>query len=126
MTLAQLGEPDFWARWVAIMILNLTLSGDNALVIALAVRHLPRRQEWPGRMWGTVGAVVLRVLFTGIVAFLLRIPLLQAVGGCVLVWIAVKLLVQEEGDHRVRHGATLFEAVWIIIVADLIMSLDNV
>ncbi len=126
MSLAQLTEPAFWARWVEIVVINLTLSGDNALVIALAVRNLPRRKAWQGRLWGTVGAVVLRVLFTGIVIVLLRIPLLQAVGGAVLFWIAVKLLVQDEGEQKVRHGATLFEAIWIIIVADIIMSLDNV
>src|SRR5262249_10626255 len=68
---------------------------------------------------------VLRVLFTGVVIVLLRIPLLQAVGGGVLVWIALKLLIQEE-DHGGRHGATVFEAIWIIIVADIVMSLDNV
>ncbi len=126
MNLAELGAPEFWARWFAIVILNLTLSGDNALVIALAVRHLPRRQAWQGRLWGTLGAVVLRVLFTGMIAFLFRVPLLQAVGGAVLLWIAMKLLVQKEGDREVRHGTTLFEAVGIIIVADLVMSLDNV
>ena len=124
--LAGLGDVAFWARWVQIMILNLTLSGDNALVIALAVRNLPRRQEWQGRLWGTIGAVVLRVLFNGVVIVLLRIPLLQAVGGGVLVWIALKLLIQEEEDHEGRHGATVFEAIWIIIVADIVMSLDNV
>jgi YjbE family integral membrane protein len=69
------------------------------------------------------------VLFIGIITFLLRIPLLQVVGGCVLLWIAVKLLMQgaeEGGAHNVRHGANVLEAIWIIIVADVIMSLDNV
>jgi YjbE family integral membrane protein len=125
--LAGLADVAFWVRWVQIMILNLTLSGDNALVIALAVRNLPRRQEWHGRLWGTVGAVVLRVLFTGVVIVLLRVPLLQAVGGGLLVWIAVKLLIQQEEEAgEGRRGATLFEAIWIIIVADIVMSLDNV
>lgn len=126
MSWAQLADPEFWARWLAIVVVNLSLSGDNALVIALAVRNLPRRQEWQGRLWGTVGAVVLRVLFTGVVSLLLRTPLLQAVGGVVLLWIAVKLLLQEDGPHEVRHGTTLVEAIWIIVVADVIMSLDNV
>jgi len=127
MSLAPLADPEFWARWVAIMVLNLTLSGDNALVIALAVRHLPRRQAWQGRVWGTLGAVILRVAFTVVVALLLRVPLLQTAGACLLVWIAIKLLTQEEGGGRtVRHGASLVEAVWIIVVADVIMSLDNV
>jgi YjbE family integral membrane protein len=126
MNVAQLADPLFWARWIEIMVLNLTLSGDNALVIALAVRHLPRRQALEGRIWGTVGAVVLRILFTGVVVILLRLPLLQAVGGAVLVWIAVRLLIQEEAAHQVRHGTTLLEAVTIIMIADIIMSLDNV
>jgi YjbE family integral membrane protein len=125
--LAGLMGPEFWARWMAIVILNLTLSGDNALVIALAIRHLPRREAWQGRLWGTVGAVALRVVFTGAVTLLLAVPLLQAVGGVVLLWIAVRLLVQEEaGAAPVHRGATLGEAIWIIIVADIVMSLDNV
>jgi YjbE family integral membrane protein len=126
LNFAELADPEFWARWVAIVILDLTLAGDNALVIALAVRNLPKRQQWQGRIWGTVGAVGLRVLFIGVITALLRIPLLQAVGGGLLVWIALKLLTQEGGDHTVRHGTSLFQAIWIIIVADVIMSLDNV
>jgi len=128
MNFAQLTDPGFWFIWIQIVILDLTLAGDNALVIALAVRNLPKRQQWQGRFWGTFGAVALRVAFIGVITVLLRIPLLQAVGGGVLVWIALKLLTQEggEGQHQVRHGTTLFEAIWIIIVADVIMSLDNV
>ena len=126
MNFAELADPEFWARWVAIVILDLTLAGDNALVIALAVRNLPKRQQWQGRLWGTAGAVALRIAFIGIITFLLNIPLLQAVGGAVLLWIAVKLLTQEGGEHDVRQGATLLQAIWIIVVADVIMSLDNV
>ena len=127
MTLVELTGTEFWAGWTAIVILNLTLSGDNALVIALAIRNLPSRQAWQGRLWGTGGAVALRVLFTGVVTLLLAVPLLQAVGGAVLLWIAVRLLIQEEaGEATTRRGATLAEAVWIIVVADVVMSLDNV
>ena len=126
MNFAELSDPEFWARWVAIVILDLTLAGDNALVIALAVRNLPKRQQWQGRLWGTAGAVALRVMFIGVITFLLAIPLLQAVGGAVLLWIAVKLLTQEGGEHEVRQGTSLMQAIWIIIVADVIMSLDNV
>ena len=123
----QLTNPEFWARWLAIVVLDLTLAGDNALVIALAVRNLPPRQQLQGRLWGTFGAVALRLLFIGIITFLLRIPLLQAVGGGVLLWIAVKLLTQEgEGHGEVKTGTTLLQAIWIIVVADVIMSLDNV
>jgi YjbE family integral membrane protein len=125
--MVQFTDPEFWARWLAIVVLDLTLAGDNALVIALAVRNLPKRQQLQGRLWGTFGAVALRILFIGIITLLLRIPLLQAVGGAVLLWIAVKLLTQEvEGHGQVKGGTTLLQAVWIIVVADVIMSLDNV
>ncbi len=122
-------DPGFWARWVSIVVIDLTLAGDNALVIALAVRTLPRRQQVLGRVWGTLGAVVLRVAFIAVVTLMLRIPLLQLAGGLLLVWIAFKLVRQEpggEGEGPVRHGTTLREAIWVIIVADMVMSLDNV
>ncbi len=119
--------PEFWLRLGSISVLNLLLSGDNALVIALAVRRLPRRQRIAGQLWGALGAVVLRLIFVGIVSALLRIPFLQCVGGAVLIWIAVKLVrVSPGGEGDVRHGTSLLEAVWIIIVADITMSLDNV
>jgi YjbE family integral membrane protein len=122
-----LTTPEFWLRLASISVLNLLLSGDNALVIALAVRTLPRRQRIAGQLWGALGAVVLRLIFVGIVSALLRIPFLQFVGGAVLVWIAVKLVRPEgEGEGNVRPGTSLLEAVWIIIVADVTMSLDNV
>ena len=122
-----LTTPEFWLRLLSIGVLNLLLSGDNALVIALAVRTLPRRQRIAGQLWGALGAVVLRLLFVGIVSALLRIPFLQCVGGAVLIWIALKLVrPTPEGEGDVRHGASLLEAIWIIIVADITMSLDNV
>jgi YjbE family integral membrane protein len=122
-------DAEFWARWLSIVILDLTLAGDNALVIALAVRSLPRRQQFWGRVWGSLGAVAFRLAFIAIITFLLRIPFLQVAGGLLLVWIAAKLVRQGagggEGGH-VRHGRSLMEAVWIIVVADVVMSLDNV
>lgn len=127
--MAFLTDPDFWARWLKIVIIDLLLAGDNALVIALAVRPLPPRQQLLGRLWGTAGAVGLRLLFIAIVTALLRVPLLQFAGGVVLVWIAIKLVRQQadEGEGgEGRHGTSLLEAVWIIIVADVTMSLDNV
>jgi YjbE family integral membrane protein len=129
MNWTEVATPEFWFRWIQIVILDLTLAGDNALVIALAVRKLPARQQWQGRLWGTVGAVGLRIVFIAIISSLLRIPLLQAAGGAVLLWIAVKLLSQEghgEEHQTVRQGTTLLEAIWIIVLADVIMSLDNV
>ena len=123
-----IANPEFWVRWFGIVILDLSLAGDNALVIAMAVRTLPPREQFLGRVGGTVGAVALRFAFIVIITQLLRIPYLQAAGGLVLIWIAVKLLRQDAGGEgrEVRHGTTLWEAIWVIIVADLIMSLDNV
>ena len=125
----DLFDPDFWLRWVKIVIIDLLLAGDNALVIALAVRTLPRRQQLLGRLWGTAGAVVLRLLFIAIITVLLRVPLLQFVGGGALVWIAIKLIRQDaggDGEGHARQGTSLLEAIWIIIIADITMSLDNV
>jgi len=120
-------EPEFWARLASIILIDLTLAGDNALVIALAVRTLPKRQQFFGRLWGTAGAVVLRLAFIVVATWLLAIPLLQAVGGVLLVWIALRLVRQNaEIAGHVREGATLREAIWIIMIADAAMSLDNV
>src|SRR5437899_1838938 len=87
-------DPEFWARWLSIVVIDLTLAGDNALVIALAVRTLPLKQQWRGRVWGTAGAVALRLGFIVVATFLLRIPFLQLVGGLLLVglgwWFAPK------------------------------------
>jgi YjbE family integral membrane protein len=117
----------FWLALLQIGYLNLLLSGDNALVIALAVRALPRHKRVLGQIWGAAGAVVLRLLFLGVVMYLLEVPFLKMIGGLLLVWIAYKLVQAESGvESEVRHGASLWEAIWIIIVADVTMSLDNV
>src|SRR4030095_11446123 len=120
-------DPEFWARVVGIIVIGLTLAGDNALVIALAVRTLPKRQQFWGRIWGTAGAVGLRLLFITVATILLKIPFLQLVGGLLLLWIAFKLVRQQTGaEGHVRQGSSLRESVWIIIVADAVMSLGNV
>jgi YjbE family integral membrane protein len=120
-------DPEFWARVLGIIVIDLTLAGDNALVIALAVRTLPKRQQFWGRIWGTAGAVGLRLLFITVATILLKIPFLQLVGGLLLLWIAFKLVRQQTGaEGHVRQGSSLRESVWIIIVADAVMSLDNV
>lgn len=127
--MSEIFTAEFYARLIGIIIIDLTLAGDNALVIALAVRSLPPRQQLLGRLWGTAGAVGLRLLFIFIATWLLKIPLLQAIGGLLLIWIAIKLVRQQAGgdEHgKVREGGSLLEAVWIIIVADAVMSLDNV
>lgn len=120
-------DAEFWARLFGILIIDLTLAGDNALVIALAVRALPRHQQFWGRIWGTAGAVGLRLLFITLATVLLRIPLLQVGGGLVLLWIAFKLVRQETGvEGQIRHGNSLWGAIWIIVVSDAVMSIDNV
>jgi len=122
-----LTDPEFWARLASIVLIDLSLAGDNALVIALAVRSLPSREQWLGRVWATAAAVGLRLAFIAIVSALLTVPLLRLAGGVLLLWIAVKLVRpggHEEGE--VRHGASLGQAIWIIVVADVTMSLDNV
>ena len=122
-----LETPEFWGRLLEIGILNMLLSGDNAVVIALAVRALPRRQRLLGQLGGTLGAVVLRLLFVGVISMLLRVPLLRLVGGLLLIWIAYRL-VRPVADAEAggRHAASFWESVWIIVVADITMSLDNV
>src|SRR2546427_4706789 len=120
-------DPEFWARVAGIIVIDLTLAGDNALVIALAIRTLPKRQQLWGRIWGTAGAVGLRLAFIAIATFLLRIPFLQLIGSAALLWIAFKLVGKQTGaEGHVREGGSLREAIWIIIVADAVMSLDNV
>ena len=120
---------DFLLSVGKIVLLDLILAGDNAVVIALAVRTLPPRQQFQGRIWGTVGAVGLRLLFITIVSYLLGVPLLQVTGALLLLWIALKLVKQTGeggGEGHVRQGTSLLEAIWIILVADVVMSLDNV
>jgi YjbE family integral membrane protein len=122
-----LDTPEFWGRLLEIGILNMLLSGDNAVVIALAVRALPRRQRLLGQIGGTLGAVVLRLLFVGVISMLLRVPLLRLVGGLLLIWIAYRLVRPvAEVEAGSRRAASFWESVWIIVVADITMSLDNV
>jgi YjbE family integral membrane protein len=120
-----------WAFWVAvgqIIWINSLLSGDNAVVIALACRSLPPKQRFWGIMLGAGAAVVLRIFFTIIIAQIMGIPFLKLVGGLLLLWIAVKLIVpsEEHGEESVKAGDTLWRAVWLVTVADIVMSLDNV
>jgi YjbE family integral membrane protein len=107
--------------------INIILSGDNAVVIALACRSLPPRQRMLGILLGAGAAVILRIIFTVIVNQLLGIHYLKLAGGLLLFWIAVKLLIQDEADEEsVRGGSSVWEAVKIVAIADIVMSLDNV
>lgn len=117
----------FWIALVQIIAIDLVLSGDNAVVIALACRNLPPEQRKKGILWGVVGAVGLRVVLTAFAAKLLGMPFLKLIGGALLLWIGVKLLVAEDdGSHEIAAAETLWSAVKTIIIADFVMSLDNV
>jgi YjbE family integral membrane protein len=121
-------SPAFWLGVGKIIGINIILSGDNAVVIALACRMLPPRQRFWGMILGAGVAVLLRVLFTLVVAQAMGYPWLKLVGGVLLLWVAVKLVVPEEegGDGKVQASENLWRAIWIIAVADIVMSLDNV
>jgi YjbE family integral membrane protein len=123
----EFGSPQFWVAAMQIIVINLLLSGDNAVVIALACRNLPARQRKLGIFWGVVGAVVLRVVLTFFAVTLLQLPYLQLVGAALLVWIGIKLIAEDdEGEHEIEAHDRLFAAVKTVIVADLVMSIDNV
>ncbi|MBL8748545.1 MAG: TerC family protein [Planctomycetes bacterium] len=140
--IAFLDDTPTWTRILQIVLLDILLAGDNAVVIALAVRLLPPREQRLGRLWGTAGAVGLRVLFLALATWLLAIPWLQFVGGLVLLWIAYELLAPKEhgpieppsgpqaapddGEPEVAAAKSLRSAIRIIVIADASMSLDNV
>src|SRR5207253_2092477 len=116
-----------WWSWRTALGLALFALAGCALASPSARSDAPPRQQFLGRLWGTGGAVALRVLFIAAATLLLWIPLLHLLGGLLLLWIAVKLVSQDAADEaHVRHGASLAEAVWIILIADVAMSLDNV
>ncbi|PGL72030.1 TerC family protein [Bacillus sp. AFS055030] len=109
-----------------VIFIDLLLSGDNAILIALAAKNLPKNQKKKAVLFGTMGAIALRVVFAAVIVYLLKIPFIYAVGGLMLLWIAFKLLVDDSGHGEVKSGATLWGAVKTIIIADALMSLDNV
>jgi len=118
---------EWFLDWIKIIIIDLTLAGDNAVMIAMAVRTLPSRQRQLGILWGAVGAVVIRIFVTFVASQILHLPLFQLVGGVLLIWIAFKLLREDSGgETQGKQATTLWEAITIIIVADLIMSIDNI
>jgi len=122
-------EAVFWVALVKVLTVNLILSGDNAVVIAMAARSLHGSQRRQAIIWGAAGAVVLRLIFAAVISLLLEIPFLQVVGGLLLIWIAWRLLhdeVEEEGEEKIEAGQSAWQAIRIIIVADAVMSLDNV
>lgn len=121
-------SPQFWVALLQIIAIDIVLGGDNAVVIGLACRRLPERERKLGIMWGMVGAIGLRIILIFFAVSLLAVPYLKIIGAFLLLWIGIKLLQPEpeEGGHNIEAGATLFGAVKTIIVADAVMSLDNV
>src|SRR5215471_8216207 len=124
---SDIGHTEFWIALAKIMWINVLLSGDNAVVIAMACRGLPHRQRVWGMILGAGVAVGLRIVFTGVVASLMTLPYLKIIGGLALFYIAAKLLVPDEPDESESEATEhLWRAVRIVAVADIIMSLDNV
>lgn len=117
---------DFISALIVIIVIDLVLAGDNAIVIGLAARNLPKNQQKKVIFWGTFGAIVIRSLLTIFVVKLLEIPGLLLAGGILLVWIAYKLLIEEKDQTDVKSSSSVFSAIKTIIIADTVMGLDNV
>jgi YjbE family integral membrane protein len=124
--LAELVTQAFWVGLLKIIGVNIILSGDNAVVIALAARSLPPKQQKAAILWGSGAAVVMRIVLTIFAVALLTLPWLKLVGSVLLFWIGVKLLVPEEGGDDVDASENLIAAIKTILIADLVMSIDNV
>ncbi len=121
----ELFGPEFWSALLAIILIDLVLAGDNAIVIGMAARKVPQHQQKKVIFWGTFGAIFIRAIATLLAVWLLKIPGLMLVGGLALMYIAYKLLVEEEG-HQLESGNTFMSAIKTILIADALMGLDNV
>ena len=124
--IAEIQTAQFWAGLGVIIWVNIILSGDNAVVIALAALSLPKHQQGKAIFWGAGAAVVLRIILTIIAVEMLKFPYLKIIGGLLLFWIAVKLLMPEDDTADIESSDNLIQAIKIILIADLVMSLDNV
>jgi YjbE family integral membrane protein len=125
--MAELFTPQFLVSVFEIILINILLSGDNAVVIALACRNLPDNLRRKGILWGVLGAIILRIVLTYFAMSLLNYPWLKLIGAVLLIWIGIKLIAGEEHvEHEVKASNRLLSAVWTILIADLVMSLDNV
>ncbi|MEO8103037.1 MAG: TerC family protein [Betaproteobacteria bacterium] len=120
-------DPIFWAALLKIIGINIVLSGDNAVVIALAARSLPEKQQKQAIFWGSGAAIVMRIVLTLFAVALLALPWLKLVGSALLLWIGIKLLIDEgDGDAGIESHDSMLAAIKTILIADLVMSLDNV
>lgn len=118
-------DPTFFTALLSIILIDLVLAGDNAIVIGLAARNLPKEHQKKAIIWGTIGAIVIRAVATLVVVWLLKLPALLLIGGLVLIWIAYKLLVDKK-DHEIQAKPNLWPAIQTIIIADAVMGFDNV
>ncbi len=121
----DLSTAAFWVALWKIIVANIILSGDNAVVIAMACHNLSDKYRRPAILFGSAGAIVLRIVFCAIIGFLLSVPYLKLVGGALLLWIGVKLVLQEDDEANIKAHDNIWAAIWTIIVADAVMSLDN-
>lgn len=121
----DLSSAVFWAALWKIIVANIILSGDNAVVIAMACHNLSDKYRRPAIFFGGAGAIVLRIAFCAAIGYLLSVPYLKLVGGVLLFWIGVKLVVEEEEHAKVKAHDNIWAAIWTIIVADAVMSFDN-
>ena len=115
-----------WGAFGAIVFANILLSGDNAVVIAMAARSLPKHQQTKAIVWGSAAAIVMRIILTVVAVQLLQFPYLKIIGGVLLLWIGVQLMVDSDEGGDVKAHGTMAAAIRTILVADLVMSVDNV
>lgn len=124
--MAVVTTPEFWIALLQIIMINIVLSGDNAVVIALACRSLPAHQQKKAIIFGSVGAIVLRLILTFFAVYLLTLPYLKLIGAALLLWIGIGLLKGEDDEEELEGHSNLMGAIKTIVIADLVMSLDNV
>jgi YjbE family integral membrane protein len=126
MDVSAFSDAAFWAALLSIIVANILLSGDNAVVIALASRNLPPAQQKKAIFWGSAAAIILRVVLTITAVALLTLPYLKIIGGILLLYIGVQLLADSNGEEDMQAGSSIWAAIRTILIADLVMSLDNV
>ena len=126
MDFAAFSDATFWAALLSIIVANILLSGDNAVVIALASRNLPPAQQKKAIFWGSAAAIILRVVLTITAVALLTLPYLKIIGGLLLLYIGIQLLSDSGGEEHTKAESSIWAAIRTILIADLVMSLDNV
>jgi len=126
MNFSAFSDPLFWAALMSIIVANILLSGDNAVVIALASRNLPPVQQKKAIFWGSAAAIILRVILTITAVALLKLPYLKIVGGILLLYIGIQLLADSNVEEDLKAESSIWAAIRTILIADLVMSLDNV